>query len=290
MLFPQPQPQPANKSQPCRATPKRLTGGPLASWSTRCWPATRPSSTTTRSSSTRRSSLASWSGRSTWSRLPRTWSRGCSCTIELSGLATWRPAQRISRSTGQDTEYCQLLIFASALVQVVQVDRLGGGVPAAVEASHCSQCELWWGHAQLWQLSRGGLEQCRTHHREADGNVFRLLTKVLCQICHFMLCDDCLYNRLWRWGGGGIEISLLIIRSRIHSPSRRVFPSSRRVFHQVGLFFGIFVANWRPSKYYVQYRSRVSVWRKDRIMWMIGNNHWLPFSTDCDPWHSREIL
>ena len=32
--------------------------------------------------------------------------------------------------------------FASALVQVVQVDRLGGGVPAAVEAPHCSQCEL----------------------------------------------------------------------------------------------------------------------------------------------------
>ena len=46
-----------------------------------------------------------------------------------------------------------------------------------------------------------------------------------------MLCDDCLYNRLWRWGGGGIEISLLIIRSRIHSPSRRVF-------HQVAEFFG----------------------------------------------------
>ena len=35
-----------------------------------------------------------------------------------------------------------ILIFASALVQVVQVDRLGGGVPAAVEAPHCSQCEL----------------------------------------------------------------------------------------------------------------------------------------------------
>ena len=32
--------------------------------------------------------------------------------------------------------------FASALVQVVQVDRLGGGVPAAVEAPHCSQCQL----------------------------------------------------------------------------------------------------------------------------------------------------
>ena len=32
--------------------------------------------------------------------------------------------------------------FALALVQVVQVDRLGGGVPRAVEAPNCSQCEL----------------------------------------------------------------------------------------------------------------------------------------------------
>ena len=88
--------------------------------------------------------------------------------------------------------------------QVVQVSGLGRGLPKTAEAANRPKSLLRWWHAQLWQLSRGRMEERGAHHGKATCNVFRLLMtrRLQCYLLNHMwlLTIACTIPAVsWRW-------------------------------------------------------------------------------------------